>query len=439
MDTTTVPVDRIADALGPLPEVNYAAAHVYPAAAPAWSLRPMTTRERPEIDRLRLYVHVPFCNYACSFCFFATRARAPRDEMERYVDALVRELAWIEPGTPLSQLFMGGGTPTALPPELLDRVLAALFERVERDTSVVHTVETSPESITPEHIEVLRRHGIERVSMGIQTLDDDVLGAVHRRHSAEQAVAACELLVGSGLGVNVDLMYGLPNQGEDEFLRDLRHVSDLGVQSVTLYSLRLNERTPVARRLGDEELLDLRRLIEWRAFAQESAEGLGYRQVRWHTFKKDVGPMAQHERLQTFDDSMIGNQLGVGNSARSHLGYTVYRNHESLREYMQRMEAGKSPVEQIFPLLDEDRRTQFVARSIGDGKPLDKARYERCFGQPIEEHFGPTLQALLGGDLVRDVDGQLSLTDAGRLVYDYVAIAFYPAHARLWLSEQQVS
>lgn len=439
MDTTTSRVEGIARALGPLPSVSYAAAHVYPAAAPAWSERPLAQRERPEFDRLRLYAHIPFCNYVCSFCFFATRARAPQDEMERYVDALLRELEWIEPGTPLSQLFVGGGTPTALPPALLDRVLSAIFARVVRDPAVVHTCESSPESITPEHVEVLQRHAIGRVSMGIQSLDEEILDTVHRRHTAQQAEDACRLVVGSGLGLNIDLMYGLPTQDQGQFLADLRRVADLGVQSLTLYSLRLNEGTPVARRLDEAELLDLQRLIDWRQFVKASAEELGYEQVRWHTFRKREGALAGHARLQTFDGSMVGNQLGVGNSARSHLGYTIYRNHKNVRAYMERMESGQSPVEQVFPLLDEDRQTQFVVRSLGDGKPLDLAAYERCFGRPLDADHGQTLRDLLDGDLVRERDDQLTLTDSGKLVHDYVAIRFYPEHARRWLLQQTVA
>ena len=94
---------------------------------------------------------------------------------------------------------------------------------------------------------------------------------------------------------------------------------------------------------------------------------------------------------------MSGYQLGIGMSARSHLGYTVYRNHEQLPIYLERVEQGQSPVEQVFRLAEDDRMTQFVARTLGDGKPLVRAHYERIFGRPVDEDFGEVLARLRSG------------------------------------------
>src|SRR5436309_3459555 len=357
--------------------------------------------------------------------------------MQRYVRAVVRELDWIEPGTPLSQLFVGGGTPTALPSDLLDEVLDAVFRRTTPYGKHVHTVETSPETISAEHIAVLKRHGIGRVSMGIQSLDPAVLDAVHREQSMEQALAACELLVASGLIVNVDLIYGLPGQSEDVFWRDIAAVAARGVPAFTLYSLRTNERTAVSRTLSADERFDIARLMRWRAFVRHCAAELGYTQTRWHTFKRLDSNARNHERLPTVDASMAGFQLGVGMSARSSLGYTIYRNHDRLDPYIGRIEAGQSPVEQIFPMAAADRKTQFVARSLGDGAPLDRDRYRATFGSSLEEDFGEIPARLVEGGLIADDGVQLSLSETGKLLHDLVTLAFYPEHARQWLVERE--
>ncbi|MGH7895440.1 MAG: radical SAM protein, partial [Candidatus Binatia bacterium] len=244
---------RITRALEGVPRAAYSVPHVYPSAAPAYVSAPMAERPALRSEQLRLYVHVPYCRYHCTFCYFAVRVGASAGAMARYVRALATELEWVAPGTPLSQLFVGGGTPTALPPELLDEMLTRIFERVRPDGRGVHTVETSPETISPAHIAVLKRRGIGRVSMGIQSLDAEVLGTVHRQQTREQALAACELLVGSGLILNVDLIYGLPGQTAESFLRDLHAVAARGVPSLTLYSLSVTERTGVAKGLENEE------------------------------------------------------------------------------------------------------------------------------------------------------------------------------------------
>jgi oxygen-independent coproporphyrinogen-3 oxidase len=397
----------------------------------------MAERPRLGTERLRLYVHVPFCRYHCTFCYFAVRVGASREAMARYVRGLLVELRWAEPGTPLAQLFVGGGTPTALDAELLDELLEGISARTPLSREHVHTVETSPETISPAHVAVLKRRGIGRVSMGIQSLDGDVLSTVHRQQTRAQALAACTLLVEAGLIVNVDLIYGLPGQTEESFLRDLGAVAERGVPSFTLYSLRTNERTPVTKVLREEDRFDLAHLMRWRAFVARSATDLGYTQTRWHTFKRLDTIARLHERQPCFDDAMSGYQLGIGMSARSHVGYTVYRNHDQLDVYLGRVEGGVSPVEQVFPLAEDDRMTQFVARTLGDGRKLERAGWLRTFGRPLEEDFGGVLARLADGGLVADDGATIALTERGKLVYDLVTLAFYPKRAQEWLAARE--
>lgn len=426
-------LDRITAALGTAADVAFSPPHDYPMSVPAFTSSPCSERERPDADQLRLYVHIPFCNYGCSFCFFAKRVGTDRGQMEDYVSALKRELEWVEPGTPLSQLFMGGGTPTVLPADLLDEVLAAVFDRMPCDRSHTHTVETSPESVTEEHIGVLRARGIGRVSMGIQSLDDNVLDAVRRRHDAEQALEACELLARSGLIVNVDLMYGLPGQSKESLRRDIESVASRGIHSVTLYELRINERTPVAKVITRDKRWDLAQLVQWRAYVKQAAQDLGFTQTRWHTFKRLDTIASRHERAPCFTDDGKGYQLGVGMGARSQLGHTLYRNTPHFNAYLRRVGEGKSPVEDVIPLNVADRKTQFVARSLGDGKSLSRSAYERAFRRSIDDDFGEPIRRLRQGGLVDDSGDRLSLTEAGKLVYDLITVSFYPRHALEWL------
>lgn len=427
-------VAAVGRALSEVPRAAFSVPHVYPSAAPDYRDAPRADRPPLVGDELRLYVHVPFCRYHCTFCHYAVRIGATTDTMARYVAALEREVEWVRPGTPLSQLFVGGGTPTALPPALLDRMLEAVFSRVRRVEGTVHTLEASPETISPAHIEVLRRHDIGRVSMGIQSLESGVLDTVRREQTGNQALESVDMLIDSGLILNVDMIYGLPGQTEQSFLADLQILADRGVPSLTLYSLRTNERTPVVRDLRDEDRFDLARIMRWRAVVKHAAESLGYTQVRWHTFKRLDSVARRHTRLPCFDDRMSGYQLGIGMSARSHLGHTIFRNHDQMNAYLDRVEGGLSPVEQIFEMAEEDRMTQFIARTLGDGQSLPASSYARTFGRPIEDDFGALLERLRAAGLI-EVDGEvLELSELGELVYDLVTLAFYPRRAREWLA-----
>jgi oxygen-independent coproporphyrinogen-3 oxidase len=426
-------------ALGAAPRIAYTAPHVYPHAAPMFSPAPQLERERADHPFVRLYAHIPFCNYGCSFCCYAKKVRARQDEMERYVTALLRELEWLPEGTPLSQLFVGGGTPTALPARLLDKVLTTIFERLPQQGSAVHTVEASPESISDEHIAILRDNGIGRLSMGIQSLSDGVLETVSRKHGEQIALDACERVVASGLILNIDLMYGLPGQTEASLRRDIENAADMGVHAFTAYSLRLNEYTPVSRAIKPDEALDLERLMRWRALVRDTAAEFGYTQTRWHTFKRLDGAAARHERLTCNDEKMRGFQLGIGLSARSHLGYRVYRNDSRMHKYLDAVERDLSPVAEVFELDQEDRRIQFIARTIGDGKPLARDAYLRTFGCALDNDYGETLGRLSDAGLIEDQGGAISLSETGKLVYDLVTLAFYPPKAQRWLNEQLAS
>jgi oxygen-independent coproporphyrinogen-3 oxidase len=424
-------------ALGPHPGVSYAAAHAYPASAPNYTVRECAPRDAPPPNGVRLYVHVPYCNYRCSFCFFAVRVGAGGDEMQRYVSALRRELELAAPNTPLIQMFMGGGTPTVLPPELLDQLLGGIFERLPSRGDQVHVVEASPESITPGHVQALLKHGVGRVSMGTQSLEEEVLGEVRRRHSAQHTLDSCRLVVDSGLLLNIDLMYGLPGQSQESFRRDFATLAEHGVQSLTVYDLRLNEQTPVARDLAEAERLELERLVDWRLFVRKTAAELGFTQTRWHTFKRLDTIAARHQRAPHHDQSGRGYQMGIGMSARSHLGTTVYRNHERSPTYLERIESGRSPVQQVIELQEDDRRTQFVTSTLGDGKPLDLTEYARVFGNPFEDDFGEPLGRLVDGGLIAQEDQTLRFTPVGRLLYDRITFNFYPPRVLQWLSQQK--
>ena len=428
-------VERVARALDGAPGRAYTTPVVYPWAVQHFIPRPRASRPCPSSSPQRVYVHIPFCNYHCTFCFYAIRTGAKADEMDRYVTALGRELEWVPAGTPLARLIVGGGTPTALAPALLARVLSTVFERMPPTVDASHTLEASPDSLSDAHIRVLHDHGVGRVSIGIESLDGSVLDAVDRRHSPAQALAACEAVTASGLSLNVDLIYGLPGQTEDGFRRDLERVARTGAASLCLYGLRLNDRTVVAAQLAPTEHLDLGRVMRWRRFVTKAAADVGFVETRCYTFKRAGSGPSWHERPLA---GVIG-EIGLGMSARSQIDRTVYRNHDRTETYLQRAEAGESPVETAFELDAHDLRTQFIARSLGNGRPLGRDAYASALGTSLDADYDAVLVRLRDAELVEDDGRAIQLTELGRLVYDRVLLSFYPARARDWLERQPVT
>ena len=432
-----VDLDRILSVLGPAAAVAYAPPNIYPMSAPRFSAASGIERPQPSGRELGVYVHIPFCSYHCTFCFYATRIGADLDQKRRYVEGLLTELEWLPADARLTQLYVGGGTPTSLPPELLARVLSAVVRRLPAAGRHVHTVETSPETLTDEHLAVVKDHGVERMSMGVQSLSDGVLDTVKRRHTREMVEASVRRLVNAGLMVNVDLIYGLPGQKPEDFFRDFSTVAGFGVHSVTAYNLRVNERTPVARAIEEHERLDLGRLVRWRAGVRTTAREHGFSAKRWHTFQREGGSTAA-EIVRRFDDvTGDGNQFSVGMSARSRLDHVVFRNHAVFDEYLARIESGRSPVEETFALAEDERKLRYLTLTLGDGRPLSHSAYEAEFGSSLEGDFPEPLARLFEAELIEEAGGAITLSESGQLVYDLVMRAFYPETVRRWMEERQ--
>lgn len=195
-----------------------------------------------------LYVHIPFCKSRCFYCDFTTFVKSPA-AMEAYVDALVAEWDLMEPlEAPLATAYFGGGTPTLLSASLLHRLLDAMHRRFEFCADAEITFESNPDSITREKLRVLRDHGVNRISFGAQAFQDHLLQAIGRAHlrdAIEEAVWAAR-----DLGfphMNVDLMFGLPDQTLRDVAESVEAVLRLPVDHVSAYWLKIEPGTPFAK------------------------------------------------------------------------------------------------------------------------------------------------------------------------------------------------
>ena len=323
-------IEDVARALDTAPRAAFWAPLEYPWSVQNFEATPRAERPRPSADRVDLYVHVPFCRYRCSFCIYAVRPLSTRAEMARYVSVLDHELERVASGAAIHKVIVGGGTPTALPPDLFDEALGRVLARVEHRPDGGHKVEASPDSLEDGHLTALEKHGIGWVSVGVETLDDGVLGTVHRQHSPEQALAACRKVVGRGFRLNADLIYGLPGQTEESFGRDLERLAETGVHRVCLYALRLNENVRAASQLAPEERFDLLRLMRWRSFVTRTARELGFEPKSYYAFERvdDASPRVRAVVGMQVDGPTYGIESQGGDNQflhrfalRTHEGY----------------------------------------------------------------------------------------------------------------------
>src|SRR2546426_340059 len=313
-----------------------------------------------------VYLHVPFCRRRCSYCGFsiAVRKRIPARE---YVAAVLQELALVRDSSDgaLETLYLGGGTPSLLPPNALKTLLTSLrdaFHVTPSRDDVEVTLEANPEDVTPESATAWRRAGVNRVSLGAQSFDDRVLKWMHRPHDAARIGHAVRALRGAGIdNISLDLIFALPAELERDWARDLDLACSLLPAHLSLYGLTVEERTPLARwvsrgatavpnddRYAEEYLLAHRRL---------AASGYAFYEVS--NAARD-GHRSRHNSAYWSGRAYVG----LGPAAHSFDGRARRWNTAAWDAYRRALAAGRSPVDSEEVLTDEQRELERVYLSL---------------------------------------------------------------------------
>lgn len=336
-----------------------------------------------------LYVHVPFCVRRCSYCDFAiaVRKRIPARE---YVDAVRHELELIRAadpgamprGSPLDTLYLGGGTPSLLPPDAIAALLTSFRDafpatsfrddvaaKSPRD-GVEVTLEANPDDVTPESATIWRRSGINRVSLGAQSFDDRVLAWMHRSHEAATIGAAVRHLRTAGIeNISLDLIFALPVELRRDWNRDLDRALALEPGHLSLYGLTVEERTPLARWIsrGATSAPDDERYSDEYLRAHTRLSAAGYRFY-------EVSNAARDDRRSRHNSAYWSGvpYLGLGPAAHSFDGRARRWNVAAWEEYRRALAAGDSPLEAEEVLTAEQRELErlYLALRTDAGLPL---------------------------------------------------------------------
>ncbi|MBO5012016.1 MAG: radical SAM family heme chaperone HemW [Elusimicrobiaceae bacterium] len=326
-----------------------------------------------------LYIHLPFCKQKCNYCDFASFA-GREFLIDGYLDAMSKEAAR-SPVRAFETLYVGGGTPSVLSAAQLEK-LAQMIEKNFGPVSRFEesTCEANPESLTPEKISVLKEAGFNRLSIGLQSFNDDELKTLGRVRDAATFLGAYEAARAGGLNnINVDLIAGLPGQTLERFLRSLRRLVSLRPEHLSVYGLQIEEGTPFFERGVICDQLLMRRMLEETRAALAAA---GYHHYEISNFARP-GLEAKHNTHYWND----GDYIGLGSAAASFTGGARHQNTPDVCEYIRRINADESPVEFSEKLEGKERageRLMLALRKL-DGVELS-ARDEEMFGREIEKH-----------------------------------------------------
>ena len=294
---------------------------------------------RPADDMRGLYIHVPFCVQKCKYCDFYSVAS--RSGVEEYVAAVLQE-AGRYAGQRFDTLYLGGGTPSLLGPKLLISLLGGLKESLDLSGVVEAAIEVNPDSATRELLEAARATGINRVSIGVQSLDDRELKAVGRIHCAQQAIETIGLATRLGFkSVSADLIVGLPGQSWTSLSKSLGAVVEMGVGHLSLYCLSLEEGTPLAEDPPKNLPMDDEQ-VELFERARALLETSGFVHYEISNFARPG-----HECLHNLNYWRGGEYVGLGPAAASHLDGKRFKNRNDVDAYVKDSGAQTESIEKL--------------------------------------------------------------------------------------------
>jgi oxygen-independent coproporphyrinogen-3 oxidase len=401
---------------------GYPSKRAYRAMDPPWTLaRAWEGANGP----LNLYVHVPFCGYRCSFCtLFLTTSHTP-DMVQRYVDAVCRQIAVygaLMPQMEIVSLYLGGGTPTVLSPAQLEAIVQALhaaFSRWHADAEI--GLEGSPDTMRPEILARARALGFNRISMGLQSLDPEEQRRVGRRYAPEAVDAAVAAIEAQGFAnVNYDLIYGLEGQTPQTWHGSLRKTIGFNPRTITLYPVVARPLTAIEKRMSLQAERFLPNASKY-ALYDESVAVLtehGYRQNSFVRFST-----CEHDGLRQEAADFSGVPLlGLGAGSRSYTDAFHYSTdfavgrRESLdiiEAFIAREPRPDDPVALGFPMVLDEQKRRFCVLALCLGG-VEAPRYRARFGDELHADFGPELAALAAeGCTVVEADGSHRLTPKG--------------------------
>ena len=282
-------------------------------------------------SRRVMYLHVPFCNKVCSFCPFHRPDELERREYHRYLIAemqKIQNLPYMQ--APIDAVNFGGGTPTSLSPVQMRAVLTELRSRFSLAPGAEISVETSATGLSDEMIEVLREGGVNQLSVGIQTFDDDARKQLGRRGSGEFAASRVAAAIRAGIrNTSIDLIYHYPAETDAQLANDLETIAQLDTAGISFYSLMLHEKTPLYRRLDEKEkaaLRDLRREKELFDMIFDRLEPRGYRMLELTKLVKDGRDRYDYMEIRHSGGSCIALGHGAGGNIENyfyHNSHTV--------------------------------------------------------------------------------------------------------------------
>ena len=362
-------------------------------------------------NEIGVYVHIPFCKKKCDYCDFISYCN--KDNLiEDYVQAVKAEIQSQNIKPEITTIYIGGGTPSYIDSKYIIEILEKIKEKNVSSNAEI-TIEVNPGTVTKEKLEDYIKSGINRISIGLQTTNDELLKQIGRIHNFTQFLETYKLAKKVGFkNINVDLMLGLPNQRIKDLKESLEQIIKLKPKHISVYSLIVEDGTPIANKIekGEMQLPDeeLERNMYW--FVKNTLELNGFIHYEISNFAKK-GYEAKHN-LNCWNQK---EYIGIGASAHSYRDITRYSNTENIEEYIENVNNGNFNRNKIIHEVqkEDDAKKEFMLLGLRKIKGVDINQFKNKFGDNPIYLFRNELKKLTDERLLMIDNNNIRLTNKG--------------------------
>ena len=358
-----------------------------------------------------IYIHIPFCKQRCTYCDFYTEV-APQF-IPPIIDSMIKEIDirkdYLQ-NSIINTIYFGGGTPSILHSGQFSDLFEAINNRYQVSKDAEITFEANPDDITPEFLESIRSLPFNRLSIGIQSFDDDDLKRINRRHTSKQAVeAVARAQVAGFANISIDLIYGLPFQTIESWERQLDNAFSLNIQHISAYGLTYEEGTPLwnQRESGKIKSVDDQTMNTMYMLLLEKMKQNGFEAYEISNFSLS-GYRSRHNSSYWKEDPY----LGIGPSAHSYDLHSRQWNIASIQEYIRAVNAGTTFFEREELTLN-DRYNDFVMVSLRTSEGIDVSLLKLEFGSELADYCLKNIKTFIDSEQVYDSEGKLRLSASG--------------------------
>lgn len=362
------------------------------------------------MNRVGAYIHIPFCEKKCYYCDFAAFPNL-ENWIWNYVDNLIKEISLYREKMDLiiDSIYIGGGTPSYIDPTFIEKIVGEIF-KFKTDIKEF-TIEANPKSLSKEKLKVYKNLGINRISLGVQSFDDQVLKNIGRNHTRDIALRDIEMIREAGFdNLSFDLMLNLPGQDFESVKKDLDFVRKVEPDHISWYSLILDKGSKfyALDQKGELDLMDDDLEVDIFSFLIDELEKIGLKRYEISNFAKDG-----HE---SFHNKKYWNQegyLGLGISAAGYLSNIRYNNTKNLAIYDKMLKNNKFPIINKDFVDKNESEKEYIIFKLRETQGINLSEFKKRFGSDFLTKYKNVLGKFAGEDFYRIDNGRFYLTKNG--------------------------